>query len=160
MSWWLSIIEYLRNAENGNGNGQFSIKRTVVKALAENAIDLLFYIVGFFTTLYFFMAAYLFFGGGGNYHDVAIRIFNSLSEPYLGSVGIYVILKEIRKRYQKTKSRHPGEYFVLAWLSLFLIAISLVIFTYEFAFDELMSAITTVSMAIAVIFMGGVINKP
>ena len=116
MSWWISIVEYLRDTENDRNNGKFSLKKVVIKALAESAVDLLYYIVGFFTALYFFIAAYLFFKGGGVYRNIAVQIFDSLSEPYLGSVGIYVILKEIRKRNSKTKSKHLGEYFVYFWL--------------------------------------------
>lgn len=160
MSWWISIIEYLREVESSQNNGQFSAKKTVIKALAESAVDLLYYIVGFFTVLYFFFAAYLFFSSGGIYHDIAVRIFNSLSEPYLGSIGIYVILKEIRKRQFKTKSKHLGEYFVYSWLALFLITLGFTWFSPNYYFDDLMGTITTVTLASLVIYTGGIIHKP
>ena len=160
MSWWISIVEYLRDAENGDNNGKFSLKKTITKALAESAVDFLYYIVGFFTFIYFWSAVYLFFWSGGAYHDIAIRIFDSLSEPYLGSVGIYVILKEIRKRNSKTESKHLGEYFVYFWLLLFLIAVVLVWVSPNYHFDELMGAITTVTLASLVIYTGGIIHKP
>ena len=159
MSWWISIVEYLRNAENDQSNGQFSVKKTVTGALAESAVDLLYYVVGSFTTLYFFAAAYLFFNGGGSYFDIAVRVFNSLSEPYLGSVGIYVILKEVRKRQLKTNSKHLGEYFVFSWLTLFIVAIGFVWISPNYHFDELMSAITTVTLASVVIYTGGLIHN-
>ena len=160
MSWWISIVEYLRDTENGQNNGQFSVKKVVIKALAESAVDLLYYVVGFFTALYFLVAAYLFFKGGGVYYDVAVRVFDSLSEPYLGSVGIYVILKEIRKRNSKTKSKHLGEYFVYFWLLLFLIAVVLTWISPNYHFDQLMGAITTITLASLVIYTGGIIHKP
>ena len=160
MSWWISIVEYLRDTENGNSNGRFSLKKTIIKALAESAVDFLYYIVGFFTALYFFIAAYLFFNGGGSYHDIAVRIFGSLSEPYLGSIGIYVILKEIRKRQLKTKSKHLGEYFVYSWLALFLTALVFIWLFPNYYFDELMGAITTIALASLVIYTGGLIHKP
>lgn len=160
MSWWLNIIEYLRNSENGSGNGNFSFKKTIIRALAESAVDFLYYAVGFFTSLYFLAAAYLFFIGGGEHNDILIKIFDALSEPYLGSVGIYVILKEVRKRNLRIKSKHFGEYFVLAWSTLFLISASLVIWSPNFIFDTLMSAITTITLALVVIYTGGLIHKP
>lgn len=160
MSWWLNIIEYLRNTESDNNNGQFNLKKTIIKALAESSIDLLYYVVGFFTFVYFWVAVFLFFKSGVVYHNIAVRIFNSLSEPYLGSVGIYVILKEIRKRNLRVKSKHLGEYFVVAWSLLFSIATALVIFTPDFNFDDLMGSITTITMAIIVIYTGGLVHKP
>ena len=160
MAWWLNIIEYLRNSENGQNNKDFSLKKIITRAIAESAVDFLYYAVGFFTSVYFLIAVYLFFWRGGIYHDVAVRIFDSLSEPYLGSVGIYVILKEIRKRYNKVPSRHFGEYFVLAWSALFLISGILVFYTSGFSFDNLMGAITTITLALVVIYTGGVVHKP
>lgn len=160
MSWWLNIIEYLREPEDSQNNRNFNWKRAVAKALAESAVDFLYYIVGFFTSLYFLSAVYLFFAGGGKYHEIAVKIFDSLSEPYLGSVGIYVILKEIRKRNLRAKSKHFGEFFVLAWTLLFIAGAVLVIFTPEFIFDDLMSAITTVTLALIVIYTGGLVHKP
>ena len=160
MSWWISIVEYLRDTENGNSNGRFSLKKTIIKALAESAVDFLYYIVGFFTFIYFLAAVYLFFKSGGAYHDIAVRIFDSLSEPYLGLVGIYVILKEIRKRNSKIKSKHLGEYFVYSWLLLFLIAVVLVWVSSNYHFDQLMGAITTITLASLIIYTGGIIHKP
>ncbi|KKS87948.1 MAG: hypothetical protein UV62_C0020G0009 [Parcubacteria group bacterium GW2011_GWC1_43_11] len=160
MSWWLNIIEYLRSPENGSGNGNFSFKKTIIKALAESAVDFLYYAVGFFTSLYFFSAVYLFFISGGGYRDILVKIFDALSEPYLGSVGIYVILKEVRKRNLRVRSKHFGEYFVLAWSILFLISAVLVFFRPEFTFDTLMSDITTITLALVVIYTGGLIHKP
>jgi len=160
MSWWLNIIEYLKNSEDNSADGNVSVKKAITNALAESAVDLLYYIVGFFTALYFFIAAYLFFNGGGSYHDIAVRIFGSLSEPYLGSIGIYVILKEIRKRQLKTKSKHLGEYFVYSWLALFLTALVFIWLFPNYYFDELMGAITTIALASLVIYAGGLIHKP
>lgn len=160
MSWWISIIEYLRDTENSPSSGQFSLKKAITKALAESAVDFLYYIVGFFTFIYFWAAVYLFFSSSGAYHDIAVRIFDSLSEPYLGSVGIYVILKEIRKRSSKTESKHFGEYFVYSWLILLFIAIIMVWVSPNYHFDDLMGAITTVTLASLVIYTGGIIHKP
>lgn len=160
MSWWLNIIEYLREPEESQNNGKLGWKKAIMKTLAESAVDFLYYIVGFLTSLYFLLAVYLFFIGGGKYHEIAVKIFGALSEPYLGAVGIYVILKEIRKRSLRTKSKHFGEFFVLAWTLLFLLSAVLTIFTSEFIFDDLTSAIVTVTLALIVIYTGGLVHKP
>ena len=156
----MAIAEYLRNPEDHSENGKFDWRKAIIKALAESAIDFLYYAVGFFTTIYFFAAVYLFFFEGSAYREVFIKVFDALSEPYLGSVGIYVILKEIRKRQMRTRSRHLGEYFVLAWVVLFLAAGALVLYTERFVFDDLMSAITTITLALVVIYTGGLVHKP
>lgn len=160
MSWWLNIVEYLGNPENGSANGKFSVKKTVNRALAESAVDFLYYALGFFTLIYFLAAIYLFFWDSGVYHNLFIRIFDTLSEPYFGAIGIYVILKEVRKRRLKVESRHFGEYFVFFWLFLFLIAIGSVLFSSNYHFDELVSAITKITLALIVIYAGGLIHKP
>lgn len=159
MSWWLNIIEYLRNPENGKSNNDFSFRKIVIQAIAESAVDILYYALGVFTSLYFFSAIYLFFTSGP-YHEIAVKIFGALSEPYFGSVGIYVILKEVRKRQSKTKSKHLGEYFVYSWLVLFLIALGFILFSPNYYFDDLMGAITTTTLVSLVIYTGGVIHKP
>lgn len=160
MSWWLNIIEYLKSSESESGDGKFSFKKSVNLAIAESAVDFLYYALGFFTFLYFLAAVYLFFGDSGIYRDLLVRIFDTLSEPYFGSIGIYVILKEVRKQRLGMKSRHLGEYFVYFWLFLFFIAVLRVIFSPDYHFDELMSAITKITLALTVIYAGGLIHKP
>jgi hypothetical protein len=159
MSWWLNIIEYMRDPENGS-NGQSSLKKAVARAIAESVVDLLYYVIGLFTTLYFLSAVYLFFKGGGIHHNLLVRIFDALSEPYFGSVGIYVILKEIRKRQLRTKSRHFGEYFVYFWLFFFLVSLGFTWFSPNYIFDDLMASIMTITLALIIIYIGGVIHKP
>lgn len=159
MSWWLLIAEYLRSPERRDG-GKFNLKKILIGVLAESAVDFLYYIIGLFTTIYFLSAVYLFFFENSGYHELFVRVFDALSEPYLGSVGIYVILKEIRKRNLKTKSRHFGEYFVLAWTLLLLTAGAFIFHTEVFVFDDLMASILTISMALIVIYTGGLVHKP
>ncbi len=160
MSWWLNIIEYLKNPEDNSTDGNFNAKKTINKALAESAVDLLYYTLGFFSSIYFLTGVYLFFLDAGVYNGLFIKIFDSLSEPYLGSVGIYVILKEVRKRQSKTKSKHLGEYFVFSWLILFAVAVGFVWISPNYHFDEIMGAITTITLALTVIYTGGLIHKP
>ncbi|MDO8574715.1 MAG: hypothetical protein Q7R61_00310 [bacterium] len=160
MSWWLNIIEYLKNPEDNSADGNFNAKKTINKALAESAVDLLYYTLGFFSSIYFLAGVYLFFLDAGVYNGLFIKIFDSLSEPYLGSVGIYVILKEVRKRQSKTESKHLGEYFVFSWLILFIVAVGFVWISPNYHFDEIMGAITTITLALTVIYTGGLIHKP
>lgn len=104
MSWWLNIIEYLKNPGN-NSNEEINLKKTITGAIAESA-------------------------------------------------------KEIRKRRFKTKSRHFGEYFVYFWLLFFLVSSGFVWFSPNYAFDDLMASIMTITLALVVIYTGGIIHKP
>lgn len=160
MSWWLNIIEYLRNPENGGGNNGLNLRKIITHAIAESAVDLLYYALGFFTSLYYLVAIYLFFFESGVYHEIFGRIFDALVEPYLGSVGIYVILKEVRKRQLKTTSRHFGEFFVFSWLTLFLLSLVLMWFSPGFKFDDMAGSIMTITLALTVIYMGGLVHRP
>lgn len=160
MSWWLNIVEYLKNTEDVSASGNFSVKKTIRRAIAESAVDFLYYFLGFFTFIYFLAAAYLFFFDLSAYHNLLVRIFDTLSEPYFGSIGIYVILKEVRKQRLGMKSRHLGEYFVYSWMFLFLIALGFILFSSDYHFDEMMGAITKITLALAIIYTGGIIHKP
>ena len=65
-----------------------------------------------------------------------------------------------RKRQLKTKSKHLGEYFVFSWLILFIVAVGFVGFSPNYHFNEIMGAITTITLALTVIYTGGLLHKP
>ena len=110
----------------------------------------------FFYSFFFF----LFFWGRGGYYFISTELLGAVSEPYLGAVGIYVILKEIRKRKIARESRHYGEIYVWLWLILLLTGSSLVLLTKNFHFDTIMRLIITNSLASFVIYIAGKIHRP
>ncbi len=162
MAWWYNLVQYWKWAKsrNGNGNGgSMSVRLAVYSAVFESTVDFIFYIIGIYTWIYFLSFVYLFFIDQSFHHDTYVKIVDALTEPYLGAVGIYAILKEIRKR-RGVPSRHFGEFFVFSWLALMLGALGAVIFSSAFYFNDLMSDIITIGLALLVIYIGGIIHKP
>ena len=123
------------------------------------AIDWLYLGLGGFTHLYGITLSVLFISRGGGQWPVLDGMLDALQEPYLGGLGIYVVLKELRKRTSHVKSRHSGEYFVAAWLGLLVLATLLVIFSLDYRFDDIYKIIITNSLATGLIYLGGVIVK-
>lgn len=123
-------------------------------------IDRLYILLAVFTYLYMTATAFAFFSRGGANFPVLAQILDALAEPYLGSVGIYVILKEIRKRRFAEKSKHSGEIFVLLWLLLLFVSTAFVVFSPVYAFDEVAGLIVTMGLAVVVIYIGGLIHRP
>ena len=159
MSWWHNTTEYLRRSKSETPQESPDIKFNVTGAVVESVIDFLFYILGAFTYIYFFGSVYLFFFRGGAHYELLAKLTDAFTEPYLGAVGIYVILKEIRKSRFQLPSQHRGEIFVFLWLLFLFVASALVLFSPSFHFDERMSRIITVSLALLVIYIGGIIHK-
>lgn len=162
MAWWHALSEFLNKEglEGGPPAKPVNIKDAVRRIFITKSIDMMFWILGGFTHAYYWSTMFLFFSErGGNYH-AAIGIMEALSEPYLGALGVYVILKEIRKRKIILESRHYGEVFVWLWILLFIPTAALVYFTPHYKFDEIMKLIITNTLASAIIFAASRISKP
>ena len=164
MAWWDQLTEFLYRSNPGQEPGPISqpsdLKDALKRVFITHAIDWLYLALGFFTTFYFWSIAFLFFSGRGGYYFISTELLGAISEPYLGAVGIYVILKEIRKRKIARESRHYGEIYVWLWLILLLTGSSLVLLTKNFHFDTIMRLIITNSLASFVIYIAGKIHRP
>lgn len=128
--------------------------------LRREATDWLFIGLGAFTHIYLLLMAILFFG---NFADDAPLFFfaiDALQEPYLGALGVYVILKEIRKRGRPYPSRYWGELFVVFWAAFSVIATVLTFISPHYQFDAVYKIILTNGLVVLLIYMGSLINKP
>ena len=123
--------------------------------------DWLYRILGFFTYLYICALAIVYFGYiREEYLSPSLFAIDALQEPYLGALGIYVILKEMRKRRLQHPSRYLGELFVILWLVLLFAATAVSLISEKFVFDSVYKVIFTNSIASFIIFIGSKINKP
>ncbi|MBI2098826.1 hypothetical protein HYT45_00210 [Candidatus Uhrbacteria bacterium] len=162
MPWWQNLIEYLRRDQPYPAPEEgFDVRQAVQSVIVESAVDVLYYFLGIFTYFYFLAIAYVFFIAPEVSQAIFGQVLDSLVEPYLGGVGIYVILKEIRKRRGGFKrSNHFGEIFVFSWLTFMAVAAFLVAWSPKFDFDATMSSIVTISLSSFIIYIGGVIHRP
>lgn len=130
------------------------------RALHPNAVDWLYWWLGAFTHCYVVTVAVLFFTRASGGWPTLEGILGALQEPYLGALGVYVVLKEIRKRRHQIKIPHHGEYFVAVWIVLLIISTALVVTSPAFRFNEVYKIILTNSLATLIIYIGSLIAKP
>ena len=128
--------------------------------LKREATDWIFILLGAFTYIYLTLLAVVFFGRLAGITPKLFVVLDVLKEPYLGTLGIYVLLKEVRKRRKIYPSRYWGELFVIFWMSFGVIATVLTVFSPSFNFDVVYKTILTNSLVVILIYLGGLINKP
>lgn len=145
-----------RPGEKEEGDDEIS-SRVVLR---HRAVDWLYFWLGLSTHLYGATATILFFFRAGSEWPVLAGLLGAFQEPYLGGLGVYVVLKEIEKRRHGHPSRHYGEYFVIAWMGLLFVSTMFVLFFAEYRFDAVYKVIVTNSLATLVIYIGGFINRP
>ena len=162
MAWWTDIIFKKRPDSNGANEGQQenlsfseSFRRTLKKYLYENFVDLLHFSLKFFTFLYlaisvlgFFFQKYL--------PDTYSHVIDALSEPYLLSLALYVVVKEVEKKNipEPLRKKRSGELLVAFWLFLLLVSSALVLLVGEFPVNEIYKAIVSNSLGAIVIRIG------
>lgn len=127
--------------------------------LKKEAIDWLYIVLWVFTYLYLGALAIFFFADLEGTTPVFLVFLDALQEPYLGALGVYVVLKEIRKRIRSHPSRYFGEFFVVFWL-LLLVVSTVAVLVGPGTFDAAYKIIFTNSLAAVIIFIGSRINRP
>src|SRR5690349_13828724 len=58
-------------------------------------------------------------------HDMYSYLVTPLAALYTGTLALYVGTKEFERWYEKHESKHPGEWFVIAWSAVMFLVISL-----------------------------------
>lgn len=122
--------------------------------LKNHSLDILYVLFGFITHAYlvvilisFFLRHYI--------PETAIHLADSLSEPYLGIIGIYLVLKEVRIRTGKEIShRIIGEAFVVIWIILLFVSTLLTFLSESYIVDDVYRLIITNSLASVIIRIG------
>lgn len=122
--------------------------------LKNHSLDILYGFFGFITHAYlavillsFFLQDYI--------PETLIRLADSLSEPYLGVIGIYLVLKEVRIRTGKlVPHRILGEAFVAVWVILLFVSSLLTFLSESYHVDDVYRLIITNSLASVIIRIG------
>ena len=117
-------------------------------------LDRLYLLLGRFTSLYLLAIAVGFFSDLHVRYHIFDQIIEALTEPYIAALGIYVVLKEIRRSQHDRLSFHWGEFFVLAWLLLLVISTCAILFSNLYQFGGTYRAIFSVSITSLIIYIG------
>lgn len=128
--------------------------------LRRGAVDWIYSLLGVSTYIYLVLLAVLFFGQMAEQWSRLLLILNGFQNPYLGALGIYVVLKELRKRGRKYPSKYLGEIFVVLWFMLLATATIGIWTSSRYAFDEVYNLILNNSLVVGLIYIGAFINKP
>lgn len=128
--------------------------------LRREATDWLFILLGVFTYAYIALLAFVFFGHQTELHPFLAKVLETLLDPYLTALGIYVVLKEIRKGQRSYPSRYWGELFVVVWLVCTLGATVAILIDPSYQFDTIYKTIVSGGLVALLIYIGGFIHKP
>jgi len=156
MAWWNhllftdspSVIQKEANLQEELPLGLF--RRAIRQYLYENFIDILYIALFTFTYLYLGLAIVTFFFEARVPH-IFPNIIETLSEPYLGALGIYVIVKEIERRRGKMVQRLWGELFAVVWFFFFVTASILILFSNQYHVSMIYKNVVTNALAAIII---------
>lgn len=89
-----------------------------------------------------------------------VALLDTLAEPYLGAVAVYVVIKEIRKsRLGIAGGKRRGELFIVWWLGLLAVASALVLGGVR-EFSPLYRLIVVNALTVTLIYIGSRIHRP
>lgn len=162
MAWWTDI--FLKNffeesqKEKNEENIFASLIRAIKSIFYDNFVDTLYKVLLVSTYAYLVLSIAAFFFQRDLPRQIGYLV-DAFSEPYLGALGMYVIVTEIRRRRGKVAHHHLHNVFVGAW-SVFLIAATLVVYFGDtYYFDALYRTVVTNSLAAMIIRIGGILSR-
>lgn len=124
------------------------------------SLERMYFWLGYFTSFYLILSAVEFFANLHLVYPAVEHALDALSEPYLGGLAVYVILKEIRKKRRDLPSLHRGERFVAAWLTLFAATSLAVVLSEFYRFDVAYRLIVSNSLASFMVYLGSRLHRP
>ena len=166
MAWWTHLLFFEKELGDQKGpklepgERRFSlgfIRRALREYVRQNYIDLLYLVLSLFTYVYLGLSVVTFF-----FETHVPRIFPNiievLSEPYLGVLGIYVVVKEIERRRGHLKRRTWGELFATIWFIFFLTATAFTFFSESYQTSHIYKTVVTNALAAVIIRLGTIIR--
>ena len=154
---WLSACLNAENLKSKGGRLSAAVScgfKKIAEILKKHSFELIYSFFGFITHSYLFVILILFFFQTYSTKSF-INLVDSLSEPYLGIIGIYLVLKEISIRTGRQKPHRVwGESFVAVWVMLLFLSSFLTFVSESYHVDEVYRLIVTNSLASLIIRMG------
>ncbi len=165
MAWWTDLITKYRSEESQNSEQgeakSFSLdfRRVIKNYLYDNFLDVLYISLSVFTYLYVLLSI-ITFVLQDEAAKLLVYVMEALSEPYLGALAIYVIVKQLELRKQQSLSRggRRGELFVLIWLTFLLSATTITYFSEYYNLNEIYQTILKNSLAAMIIRIGSLLR--
>jgi len=153
MAWWIHFLFYNKHYDTlKEGRGFVGLYQVLVRYLHDRFINVVYIILSVLTYLYLFLSVLTFFFAR-HVPPVFSSIVETLSEPYLGALGVYIIVREIEKRRGYIRSNRK-EHFIFFWLLFSIIATLLISFSEYYYANELYKTIVTNTLATIIIRIG------
>lgn len=162
MAWWTDIMFLGRVLEERQRTGKEEnifvfLARAIRRVFYENLVDTLHVLLTFLTYAYlsasivgFFFQQYV--------PSIFISLVSTFAEPYLGALGVYVVVNEIRRRNGHAPHPRLATVFVSLWFMFLGISTVLVYFEHSYPFNGIYRTIITNSFAAMVIRIGAMLR--
>ncbi len=131
--------------------------RVLREYFRKNLIDFLYLVLSLFTYIYLALSILTFFFEK-SVPDFLPKTIEILSEPYLGVLGVYVVVREIERRRGHIKQRTWGELFAIIWFFFFIVASFLTFFSLEYHANAIYKTVVTNALAAVIIRLGMIIR--
>lgn len=163
MAWWIDIMFLKKHFEEQNGQeGGSNLFVRFMRALRgifyDNFVDTLHHILVVATYAYLASNFTVFFFQK-SLSNTFISLVETFSEPYLGALGIYIVVNEIRRRRGKNVYTHFSTIFAACWMALLLISSVLVYTADTYHFNAVYRTIVTNSFAAFIIRLGTILGR-
>lgn len=163
MAWWIDIMFLKKHFEEQGGQESGSnlfvkFMRALRGIFYDNFVDTLHYVLVVATYAYFAANIAIFFFQV-SLPRTFISLVETFSEPYLGALGIYIVVNEIRRRRGKNVHPHFSTAFAVSWMVLLLVSTMLVYFGDTYYFNTVYRTIVTNSFAAFIIRLGVLLGQ-
>lgn len=163
MAWWTHILFFKgrlgdRKEEDLTGQSLLaSFRRALAQYIYDYFVDTLYVLLTIATYVYFGFSVitFLFEDSLPPLYPNIIEIF---SEPYLGVLGVYVVVREVERRKGKIRQRTWGEIFAILWIVFLAVATGLTYYSDHYAVSETYKTIVTNALAALIIRIGTIVR--
>lgn len=164
MAWWTHLLFLGENPERQSETeitrDEISLAflyRVLRKFIYDNFVDILYFFLSVFTYLYLGLSIITFFFER-RVPFAFPYIIDVLSEPYLGALGVYIIVKEIERRRGRKIQQGWGDLFAIVWFFFFIVASFLTYFSDQYHFSIVYKTVVTNALAALIIRIGTLIR--
>lgn len=162
MAWWIDVMLFKQLFEERKRYGKEEnifvfFVRAIRRVFYDNLVDTLHVFLTFLTYAYLIFSAIGFFFQQF-LSPLFVSLISTFAEPYLGALGVYVVVNEIRRRNGHEQHSRFATIFVSLWFVFLGISTILVYFDRAYPFNGIYRTIITNSFAAVIIRIGAMLR--
>ena len=162
MAWWTYLL-FLgplerREFQINQGEGISGVlKRALREYLYNNFVEILYVSLGVITYCYLALTIAAFFFEQ-HVPGIVPHLVDIFSEPYLGALGIYVVVREIEHRRGKHTKNRWGDLVAAAWILFLVAATTLTYVSENYHITGVYKIVVTNALAALIIRIGTILR--